>query len=119
MSSNPKIIGVNRNGSGIELSIEDINLKKPQNSHLTAIRFDERYFTPKGASYRTIICICTCGTIFRTHLSSVTQGTSLSCGCIRRIQRLKRGYSISDINNKKPEDSRLTALCFSLPHITA
>lgn len=112
----PQIISVPPLDKG--LTIEEINQFKPAESKVRAIRFAGYYITPKGSRYKKIVCICECGTIFTTHLSSVTQGNTISCGCFAKKQRQKRGLTIADINNKKPLNSRLTALSFSGKHTT-
>lgn len=99
-------------------TIEDINMLKPENSRVTAVRFTSKYYTPKGMPYARIVCVCSCGTIFTTLLQSVTQGKSLSCGCLHKETLSKKGFTIEKINDKKPTNSRLTAISFNRIHIS-
>lgn len=100
-------------------TIEDINLLKPENSRVRAVRFASKYYTPKGVQYTRIVCQCFCGNYFTTLLSSVTQGKTISCGCYHKEVVSRKGFSISDLNSRKPSGSRLTAISLDFIHTTS
>lgn len=63
-------------------TIEEINNRRPKNSRLTAISYDEEYNIKKAPKEKAkIICKCECGSHISTYSYDVRSGKSLSCGC--------------------------------------
>ena len=68
----------------IQLSIKDINARKPAKSRLTAIK--EVAHIPRSGGYfvRQILYRCDCGNMRIASPTEVGSGSTLSCGCLRK-----------------------------------
>jgi hypothetical protein len=65
-----------------QVSIEDINRRKPVKSRLTAIKEIARKQIKSGYQVRQILCSCSCGNINTLTPSVIIKGAVLSCGCL-------------------------------------
>jgi len=68
----------------VKNSINDINVKKPSDSKLTAIRLAGTIYNENGKSYSTVECLCHCGNKTTVIVDAVIRGGTKSCGCIRK-----------------------------------
>jgi hypothetical protein len=95
----------------MRITIAQMNQRKPHGSMLTIIeRMPDR---------RDVLCKCDCGVIKIFRYGNFASGNSTSCGC-NHVLKVKEALSdtIENLNNKKPEDSRLTAIHFLEPYIS-
>lgn len=77
-----------------EMTIVEINLLKPANSRVTALRFAE---SRKGRKY--VFCKCMCGGYKEIIIKDMAIGHTLSCGCLQK--KSISGFSKKYHNNVK------------------
>lgn len=63
------------------ISIEVLNVKKPKESILTALRYIDKHISTSGVTRSRIECICKCGKIKNAIVCDFLRGNPLSCGC--------------------------------------
>jgi len=66
-----------------QISIADINRRKPPNSRLVAVKEAGFKFRKDSYRVRQIECKCQCGANVVATPSAIIRGDALSCGCIR------------------------------------
>lgn len=101
-------------------SIIEVNNKKPKNSLLKAVSFEEK--EGLKMKFRHVLCQCDCGNTIIVRMTSVINGHTISCGCIvadpssdayKRIKNRKprsTKYTIPEINSLKHPDCKLQAI---------
>lgn len=81
-----------------------IDLKGQRFGRLTVIRKDKPYIAPDGDGHQTKwVCRCDCGNEVSVVSKNLRQGSTKSCGCLRKelaSQRLKKIW-----NNASQEES--------------
>lgn len=81
-------------------TIEDANEQKHENSRLTAISFAESVRYADGNPIRFVNCLCSCGKKITIRLSYLKSGTTLSCGCKKSEETIKRNTKYT-INHRR------------------
>lgn len=71
-------------------TIEEINVRKPADSRLTAISYDGHRINPCGKKQRKVACLCICGKSTSNVITDVVKGISKSCGCLASEETKKR-----------------------------
>lgn len=78
-----------------------LTIKKGQRfGFFTVIKEADRKRKPNGHTYRIFTVKCDCGTIKDVRLSSLKEGTTVSCGCFHK-QNVKQTFAKSSITHGK------------------